>query len=646
MISRITGLSFVLLPMVAIAADAPPRFEREIAPLLKAHCVKCHGPAKREAGLNLSTPAGVARGGKKGPVVAPHDIGASRLWERVSNDDMPPDAPLKDDEKDLLNRWIAAGAPGLPTVDPNGSAEQDHWSFQRLSVTPPPTVQKADDRPNSVDLFIKAALKTQNLSVGIEADRATLIRRVSFDLTGLPPTFVELDEFLADKSGDSYRRMVDHYLASSHYGERWGKYWLDAAGYADSNGYFNADSDRPLAYRYRDYVVRAFNSDRPFDRFVREQIAGDEMAKFEPGQVATAEIIQLLEATHFLRNAQDGSGESDGNPEEVRIDRYTALEGAMQITASSLLGLTVQCAKCHSHKFEPISHQDYYQWQAVFYPAFDIDNWVKPNDRVVFAPLPGEQEHWEVQRRENDERVNQVRVELAGWVKANRPRGEILFEDNFDTPGSSVGQRWSATAPGDDTPGGIVPVNPDSDTAPAARVRAGQLQILEGNTQGSSWLSTKQAFDWTPGQTGESIQITFDLIDNKLDTDGKPAERIGYYIALHDFNDNSLTAGGNVLIDGNPGGSTAVHVDYPGGDSHDVGQIGTTAYTPGHNYGIRVTNLGDDKFRLEQLVDAIPDEKPLDLKSADLPDGGFGFEWTIFASNGSVRRGLRRMRCW
>ncbi len=183
--------------------------------------------------------------------------------------------------------------------------------------------------------------------------------------------------------------MVERYLASPAYGQRWGKYWLDAAGYADSNGYFNADTDRPLAYRYRDYVVRALNSDKPFDRFVVEQLAGDELAGFVPGRAATPAEISLLEATHFLRNGPDGSGESDGNSDEVRVDRYSALEATQQIIGSSLLGLTIGCAKCHDHKFEPITARDYYQLQAVFYPAYDPANWLKPNERVVEAAAAG-----------------------------------------------------------------------------------------------------------------------------------------------------------------------------------------------------------------------------------------------------------------
>jgi hypothetical protein len=623
-----------LVPAAALAVEGAPALDREIAPLLKAHCVKCHGPAKAEGGLNLSTSAGIHRGGKNGAVVRPHDIKGSRLWERVESDEMPPDEPLEPAQKELLRRWIIAGAPGLARTEPGETPEADHWAFQKLSSPPLPALKAPQPAGNEIDRFIGAALEARGLGPGPEADRRTLIRRVSFDLTGLPPTIADLEAFLADSSSGAYARMVDRYLAAPEYGERWGKFWLDAAGYADSNGYFNADTDRPLAYRYRDYVIRAFNQDRPFDQFVREQLAGDELAGYVPGTPATPAIIELLEATHFLRNGQDGSGESDGNPDEVRVDRYAALESAMQNTATALLGLTVQCAKCHSHKFEPISHQDYYQWQAVFYPAFNIDTWVKPNDRIVYAPLPGEHERWERETRDLEARVSLVRSELKEWVRTHQPRGELLFEDTFDTAGMRLADRWSATAPGDDAPGGAVPVNLDADTPPAARIRDGHLQILEGNTQGDSWLSTRRPFDWTPDVEGESIQVTFDLVDHRLDAAGTPAFRIGYLIALHDFNDNGPVPGGNLLIDGNPAGSTPVHLDYPGSDSRGIGEIGTTGYTPGHSYGLRLTSIGPGKgkdkgnrIRLEHLVDGVPEDKSIELAAADLPDGGFGFEY-------------------
>ncbi len=250
----------------------------------------------------------------------------------------------------------------------------------------------------AIDHFILASLEARGQSLNPEADRLTLLRRVSFDLTGLPPTLAEMDAFLPDRSPMAYERMVDRYLASPRYGERWGKHWLDAAGYADSNGYFNADSDRPLAWRYRDYVVRAFNADKPYDRFVQEQLAGDELAGFQPDGNVTPQTAELLTATHFLRNAPDGTGESDGNPDEVRTDRFTVLEGNLQNTINCLLALTIQCARCHNHKFEPISQKEYYRLQAILFPVYNPERWTKPNDRVVRVGT-GAQHRMEIAQR-------------------------------------------------------------------------------------------------------------------------------------------------------------------------------------------------------------------------------------------------------
>jgi hypothetical protein len=243
-----------------------------------------------------------------------------------------------------------------------------------------------------VDRFIQAKLEARGLSLGPEADRLTLIRRLSFDLVGLPPTVDEIAAFLADPADDAYERLVEHYLASPHYGERWGKHWLDAAGYADSNGYFNADTDRPLAYRYRDYVIRAHNADKPFDRFLIEQFAGDELAGYHPDGDVLPEQVDLYAATHFLRNAQDGTDSSDGNPDELLIDRMTVIEETVQIWGSALLGLTVHCARCHDHKFEPVTQRDYYALQAVLMSAYDPAEWVKPADRTVTIGTRAERE--------------------------------------------------------------------------------------------------------------------------------------------------------------------------------------------------------------------------------------------------------------
>lgn len=609
-----------------VAAVEPDsvEFAADIAPLLKRHCTKCHGPSKSEGGLNLSSATAFVRGGKSGAIFVSHDPDASLLWQQIDSDQMPPDEPLTAAEKSLVKRWISAGAKGLParTATDNGEV---HWAFRPLTCPPVPHPADAAGVANPIDRFLQHARQAAGVQTNQQADPMTLLRRVSLDVTGLPPTAAELAQFTGQASDQLHAQMVDYYLASPQYGVRWGKYWLDAAGYADSNGYFNADTDRPLAYRYRDYVVRALNADKPWDRFVQEQLAGDALASWKPGQPVTPEIIELLEATHFLRNGQDGSGESDGNPDEVRADRYYALESAMQNCSAALLGLTIQCAKCHDHKFEPITQLDYYRWQAVFYPSFHIEKWVKPNDRYVFAPLPEEQARWEADRQELTASVQSLKADLAQWIHQHRPRGEILFEDDFES--RSLAERWGPTAPTDDVPGGVVAVKLDTDVAPAADAPNGQLRIIEGNTQGDSWLSSRTSFDWTPNEPGAAIQVTFDLVDNKLTPDATPAMRIGYLIGLHDFNDNSATHGGNLLIDGHPSGPSSLHLDYPGSDSQTLGTIGATGYAPGHNYGIRVTNLGSDKFRLEQLVDHVPEQPTVEVVGAQLSDGGFGFEY-------------------
>jgi hypothetical protein len=607
------------------AAASEPDLARDILPLLKVHCVKCHGPAKQEAGLALHTAAALARGGENGAIVDADGLDVSLLWRRIEADEMPPDEPLAAEQKETLRAWIAAGAKGLPAGD--GAVTSEHWAFAPLqpSLASDPGDAPAADSP--IDRMIAARRSAAGLAANPEADRATLIRRVAFDLTGLPPTPEERDQFLNDAAPGAYERMVERYLASPHYGERWGKYWLDAAGYADSNGYFSADSDRSLAYRYRDYVVRSFNDDKPFDRFVVEQLAGDELAGFTPESIVTPEMISLLEATHYLRNGQDGTGESDGNPDELRVDRYSALEATMQIVSSSLLGLTMQCARCHDHKFEPISQREYYQLQAVFYPALNVDDWIKPNERQRVANLPGVLEQWQERGRQIDGQVAALRDAFKQWAREHRPPSTVVFHDEFAEAGPALSDNWSNTAPGDDAAGGSPAVALESTTAPSAARQAGSLAIIEAGSQGDRWISTRHAFDWTPDVVGDWVQVTFDLVADRLDANGNGAERIAYFIALVDFNDNDPERRGNVLFDGRPSGGAVVDLDYPGSDSKRAGEIGQARYEAGHNYGVRITNIAEGKFRLEHLADGLPDDASLELTAADLPDGGFGFEY-------------------
>lgn len=298
---------------------------------------------------------------------------------------------------------------------PNPSS---HHAFRPISAPFVPAVKGAARTP--IDRFILSSLESRHLGFNPEANRTTLIRRVSFDLTGLPPTLSEIEAFRADQSPGAYDAMVDRYLESPHYGIRMGKLWLDAVGYADSNGYFNADTDRPLAWKYRDYVVKSLNADKPYDQFVREQIAGDELAGFTPGGDVTPPMVEALTATHFLRNAPDGTGESDGNPDEVRTDRFTVLEGNIQNMVNSLLGLTIQCARCHDHKFEPITQAEYYGLQALLFPVYNPDKWFKPNDRVVTAATRQEREVWQRRTEWVDKQVRAAQAGLAGFAESLR----------------------------------------------------------------------------------------------------------------------------------------------------------------------------------------------------------------------------------
>ena len=615
--------------------------DRDLLPLFKVRCVKCHGPAKQEGKLNLASSRGLARGGQTGSAIDREMPLESLLWQRVADDEMPPDEPLSDDERATIRRWLETGATDLPPLV-DGSESSDHWAFGRLTRPRPPLVRDATRIRNPVDQFIVAALEERGLSLSPEADRHTIIRRLTFDLTGLPLSPDEIARFVDDPGPGAYEQLVERLLASPHYGERWGRHWLDAAGYADSNGYFSADSDRPLAYRYRDYVVGALNRDKPFDRFIQEQLAGDELAGYRPGADVIPAKAELLVATHFLRNGQDGTGESDGNPDEVRADRYSVLEGAVQIMGSALFGLTFQCARCHDHKFEPVAQREYYQLQAILSPAFDLQQWIKPNDRQLCTASAAEIAAWEARMRHLDAEVGRLRGEFAAWVRERRPRGDVLFEDQFDSP-DQLTAHWSNTAPGDDGPGGSPAVNVASSSRPGAEAIDGRLRIAEAGGAGNRWLSSLRSFDWTPDEPGNWIQATFDLADDKLQAGEAPAARIGYYIAMTDFHDNGGTGGGNILIDGNPAGGAQLHVDYPGDDARSVGQVGTSGYSPGHSFGVRISNAGEGKFLVEQLVDQIAEEKTVTLTAADLPDGGFGFEYccgrSFIVDNVIVERG-------
>jgi len=371
-------------------ADDPATiaFETEIRPILKAHCWHCHG---EEEELKGSLDTRLARfllvGGDSGTAVIPGNHAESPLYERVASGEMPPGkkkVPAEDLEK--IAKWIDQGAKTL-RPEPEQLAEGDifseeermHWSFRPVIRPEIPQVKQTDRVRTDIDSFLLAKLEEQNLGFSPEADRETLIRRLYFDLVGLPPAPEAVEAFLADESPDAYEKLVDGLLASPGYGERWARHWLDVAGYSDSDGYNEKDSDRKWAYRYRDYVIRAFNSDKPWNEFIVEQLAGDELLT-PPYANLDSEQADKLIATGFMRLGPDGTLTHNDDVDAAKND---VMVETVKIVSTSLLGLTVGCAQCHQHRFDPITQADYYRMRALFEPAYDWKNWRNPNQRLI-----------------------------------------------------------------------------------------------------------------------------------------------------------------------------------------------------------------------------------------------------------------------
>ena len=268
--------------------------------------------------------------------------------------------------------FLAAPAGAADTVT---EKDRQHWAFQRLSRPAAPSIKHGDQARTALDAFLLAKLEAKGLNYSRPADRVTLIRRAYLDLWGQPPTPDQVDAFLADQHPDAYERLLDGLLASPHFGERWGRHWLDVVGYADTVGF---DIDATLIiqsegkWKYRDYVITAFNHDKPYDRFVVEQLAGDELVDWRNAKTFTPAIRESLIATGFLRTARDESHEPESN---IPLIYYGVLQNTVEIVSNSLLGLTLNCCRCHNHKFDPIPQRDYYQLMALFTPAYNPRDW-------------------------------------------------------------------------------------------------------------------------------------------------------------------------------------------------------------------------------------------------------------------------------
>ena len=361
-------------------------FEEHIRPIFRTYCFDCHGAeAKLEGNLDLRLVKFQVKGGDSGPALVPGDAATSHLLQRIRDAEMPPgEGKVPAADLALLEKWVAAGAktknPEPDTLAAGiGISEQERswWSFQPIK-RPDIPIHNLDPRVSGpVDAMLRAAMPA-GLSFSPEADKLTLLKRAAFDLVGLPPTEAEINSFLSDSSPDAFERVMDQLLASPMYGERWARHWLDVAGYSDSEGGTAEDAMRPWAYKYRDYVIRAFNADKPFDRFIKEQLAGDELAGPIAGDL-TAEQIELLTATGYLRMAADGTGSGGDTPEA----RNQVVADTVKILSTSLMGVTVACAQCHDHRYDPILHTDYFALRAVLEPALDWKDWKPPQARLV-----------------------------------------------------------------------------------------------------------------------------------------------------------------------------------------------------------------------------------------------------------------------
>ncbi len=378
-------LAFAGLMPAGAVAERKRTFEADVRPIFKSHCFHCHGEeSKTEGNLDVRLARLLVAGGDSGPAIVLGKSGTSFLIERLENGEMPPgEKKLSAAELRVIKEWIDQGArtarPEPANADQLEFTEEERafWSFQPVVSPPVPKVKSVNRVRTPVDAFVLERLERKGFGFSPDADKRTLIRRAYFDLLGLPPSPEDVDAFLADEGPDAWSRLLDQLLASDHYGERWARHWLDVAGYADSDGYSEKDRVRESAYKYRDYVIRSFNADKPFDQFLVEQLAGDELVQLPYRDLSEADKDRLT-ATGFLRNGPDGTSDRSVNQD---VARNEVVADTINIVSSSLLGLSVGCARCHNHRFDPITHIDYHRMRAIFEPAFDWKNWRSPEER-------------------------------------------------------------------------------------------------------------------------------------------------------------------------------------------------------------------------------------------------------------------------
>ncbi|WP_239491989.1 PSD1 and planctomycete cytochrome C domain-containing protein [Luteitalea sp. TBR-22] len=511
-LQRLAGPAFIVAAACAPAglassallsaqAPAPVDFATQIQPILESRCYECHGEKKARGKLRLHVRDLALKGGATGPLLVPGDSAKSYLLQRIlgegGEDRMPLDEdPLTPEQTALIRAWIDQGAtwPGGPATTAAHTVEE-HWAYVAPKKAAPPAVSKEAWVRTPVDRFVLARLDAEKLVPSHEAPKEVLLRRVSLDLTGLPPTIAELDAFVADTRPDAYERVVDRLLASPHFGERWARQWLDLARYADSNG-FEADRLRSM-WPYRDWVIEAFNADMPFDRFTVEQIAGDML----PGATRAQRI-----ASGFHRNAMTNE-EGGVDPEEAL---YEVLVDRVNTTSTVWLGSTLACAQCHNHKYDPFSQKDYFRLMAFFAnPAYTVDKHgagFKYTEAQVDLATPEQ----DAQRTTIKAQLKVAEDALAAETPA-RAAAQARWESSL----AETGRGWTTLVP-----------------SHAAATNGAQLSVRDDGSVLASGPNPKvtvytlQATTTTTGLTGLRLEA---LLDPSLPKQGPGRDPYGHF---------------------------------------------------------------------------------------------------------------------
>ena len=403
------------------AEDKSPKFtaeqvayyEKEVLPLLRTHCLKCHGAEEKvKGGLYLTTRKGVLDGGDNGPSFDPKDPAKSLLLKAVGYTDetmqMPPKGKLPDKDIAVLTKWVKDGLAfpadkliGEPTAKAKGGVVTEeakrYWAYQPVKRPAVPSIRNSEfGIRNSIDAFVAAKWDAKGLKPVKAADKATLARRAYYDLWGLPPTPEQIDAFVKDDAPDAWPKLIDALLADPHYGEKWGRHWLDVVRYAESNGY-ERDGFKPHAWKYRDYVITSFNDDKPFDQFVKEQLAGDEMPGYNPEAVIATGYYRL--------------GIWDDEPADPLLALFDGYDDLVTVAGQGFLGMTLNCARCHDHKVDPIPQADYYRLLSFFRDIrpFSDTRGTTPSTNTTDISPPEQRKVYEAEQKERQTRIDALK---------------------------------------------------------------------------------------------------------------------------------------------------------------------------------------------------------------------------------------------